>query len=227
MKVIFNDQIVDRKDVVLDMEDRGYQFGDGLYEVIRVYDGYLYMEDEHLDRLWAGADKIRMTLPFTREELKRLFRELIKAEGVENGKLYFQVTRGVDSPRNHVFPDPARVPGVLTGNILPVERPVENQKNGITTGLVDDMRWLHCDIKSISLMGNLMSLDASKIQGYDDSILVRDNIITEASAANFFMVKDGALYTHPDGNLILPGITKSKVIQLAEELEIEVNQEHF
>ncbi|MBM7690323.1 D-amino-acid transaminase [Enterococcus ureilyticus] len=225
MHILWNDQIVERGEVKIDIEDRGYQYGDGLYEVVRVYNGHLYMMEEHLDRLWSGAEKIRMQLPFSKEKLATNLKKLVDIEGIREGKLYFQVTRGVDSPRNHALPDPKKVRGVLTANIRSYERPLGKMETGITVAVVPDTRWLHCDIKSLSLMGNILSLDEARQKGFDDAVLVRDGKVTEASAANFWVVKDGTIYTHPDGNLILPGITKKKILELARELEIPVKEE--
>lgn len=225
MNILWNDQIVEREAVKIDIEDRGYQYGDGLYEVVRVYNGHLYMVDEHLNRLWSGAEKIRMHLPFTKEELTANLKKLVEMEAIKEGKLYFQVTRGIDSPRNHALPDPKTVKGVITANITSYERPVKKMEEGITVAVVPDKRWLHCDIKSLSLMGNVLSLDEARRKGFEDAVLVRDGNVTEASAANFWIVKDGTVYTHPDGNLILAGITKMKIIELANELGIPVKEE--
>lgn len=225
MHILWNDQIVEREEVKIDIEDRGYQYGDGLYEVVRVYNGHLYMMEEHLERLWSGAEKIRMQLPFTREALTANLKRLVELEGIKEGKLYFQVTRGIDAPRNHALPDPAKVKGVLTANIIPYERPIKKMEEGITVAVVPDTRWLHCDIKSLSLLGNVLALDDARRQGFDDAVLVRDTKVTEASAANFWVVKDGTVYTHPNGNLILPGITKMKILTLAKELGIPVKEE--
>lgn len=225
MHILWNNQIVDREDVRIDVEDRGYQYGDGLYEVIRVYNGQLFMVDEHLDRLWSGAEKIRMTLPFSKVELLENLKQLVSIEKIPEGKLYFQVTRGIDAPRNHFLPDPEKVQAVLTGNIRPYDLPVDEMTTGITVAKVPDMRWLHCDIKSLSLLGNLLSLDEARRKGFDDAVLIRDGYVTEASAANFWLVKDGTLYTHPDGNLVLPGITKMKILSLAKELGVPVKEE--
>lgn len=225
MHILWNDQFVTRDEVKIDIEDRGYQYGDGLYEVIRVYNGQMYMLEEHLDRLWTGAEKIRLTLPFTREVLADRLKRLVDMEGIKEAKLYFQVTRGIDSPRNHALPDPKKVKGVLTANISPYERPVKKMTEGIRVAIVPDTRWLHCDIKSLSLLGNVLALDEARRQGYDDAVLIRDNYVTEASAANFWVVKEGTIYTHPDGPLILPGITKMKILSLAESLGIPVKEE--
>lgn len=227
MKVLWNEEIIDESEVKIDIEDRGYQFGDGIYEVIRIYDGYMYMEKEHLDRLWVSAEKIRMTLPFTREELSQRLHRLAQEVGLENARVYFQVTRGTAKPRLHDFPNPKEVQPVLMADIQPASRPSAKQNIGIRAGFVEDKRWLHCDIKSISLLGNIMALDEAQQKGYDEAVLVRDGIVTEASASNLWMVKDEVLYTHPDGNLVLPGIAKIKIRELVKALGIELKEEAF
>lgn len=227
MKVLWNEEIVDESEVKIDIEDRGYQFGDGIYEVIRIYDGYMYMEKEHLDRLWVSAEKIRMTLPFTREELSQRLHRLAQEVGLENARVYFQVTRGTAKPRLHDFPNPKEVQPVLMADIQPASRPSAKQNIGIRADFVEDKRWLHCDIKSISLLGNIMALDEAQQKGYDEAVLVRDGIVTEASASNLWMVKDEVLYTHPDGNLVLPGIAKIKIRELVKALGIELKEEAF
>ena len=227
MKVLWNEKIVDESEVKIDIEDRGYQFGDGIYEVIRIYDGYMYMEKEHLDRLWVSAEKIRMTLPFTREELSQRLHRLAQEVGLENARVYFQVTRGTAKPRLHDFPNPKEVQPVLMADIQPASRPSAKQNIGIRAGFVEDKRWLRCDIKSISLLGNIMALDEAQQKGYDEAVLVRDGIVTEASASNLWMVKDEVLYTHPDGNLVLPGIAKIKIRELVKALGIELKEEAF
>lgn len=227
MKVLWNEKIVEESEVKIDLEDRGYQFGDGIYEVIRIYDGYLYMEKEHLDRLWVSAEKIRMTLPFTKEELSQRLHRLANEVGLENARIYFQVTRGTAKPRLHNFPDPKEVQPVLMADIQPTSRPSSKQNIGIRAGFVEDKRWLHCDIKSISLLGNILALDEAQQKGYDEAVLVRDGYVTEASASNLWMVKDEVLYTHPDGNLVLPGIAKIKIRELVKTLGIELREERF
>ncbi|GCF95052.1 D-alanine aminotransferase [Enterococcus florum] len=227
MKILWNDQIVEESEVKIDTEDRGYQFGDGLYEVIRIYDGVFYMENEHLDRLWRCAEKVRLQLPFERAEFSQRLHRFAEEVGIKNGRLYFQITRGVAKPRLHNYPDPNIVQPVLTGDIQKVDRPTKQQENGVRCGTVADKRWLHCDIKSISLLGNIMALNEAQEKGYDDAVLVRDGIVTETSASNFWMVKDRTLYTHPDGELILPGIAKIKVRELADQLGLAIAEEPF
>lgn len=225
MKVLWNQDIVEREQVKVDIEDRGYQYGDGIYEVIRVYDGHCYMLSEHMERLIASAKKIKLTLPYDAERIAENLQKLIAVEEINNGEIYMQITRGVYSPRNHQFPTAGTVQAVLTANAIPFERPLDMQQNGLSATVIPDQRWLHCDIKSLSLLGNLLSLDEAIEKGFDDALLHRDGFFTEASASNLWFVIDGKLYTHPDGPLVLPGITKIKVRQLCAELVISLVEE--
>lgn len=227
MKVIWNNQLVERDTVVIDMEDRGYQFADGLYEVIRAYNGTFFTLDEHIDRLFKGAEKIDLILPFTKAELGRLLQELIKVNQLVTGNVYLQVTRGIASPRNHAYPDLAVASPVFTATTTDVPRDIEKMGKGITAITLPDTRWLHCDIKSISLLGNIMAKHEAHKLGKDESILHREGTVTECSSSNLSIVKDGVLYSHPDGNLILPGITKLVLLKVAREAGIPVREEAF
>lgn len=226
MKVIWNSEIVERSEVIIDPEDRGYQFGDGIYEVIRAYNKEFFCLDEHLDRFFSSAEKIEMHVPYTKEELTHLSNRLLNESGVDTGNLYLQMTRGVASPRNHMYPDASVLP-MLTGTLTAVERDQQMLDRGIHTIVTEDIRWLKCDIKMISLLGNIMvKHEAHKKNAYE-AILHRDGIVTECSAANVAIVKDGVIHTHPDGNLILPGITKLVWKRCAQELGISVVEEPF
>lgn len=225
MKVLWNDQIVDREAVKIDIEDRGYQYGDGIYEVIRIYNGRCFMLGEHMTRIESSAQKIKLTLPYTISQLTENLKLLVKTEGITEGEIYLQITRGIASPRNHEFPSAEAVKGVVTANVIPFERPLEMQHAGLSATVLPDERWLHCDIKSLSLLGNLLALDQAIEAGFDDALLQRDGFFTEASASNLWFVIDGIVYTHPDGRLVLPGITKMKVLQLCQQLEIAYREE--
>ncbi|WP_312497464.1 D-amino-acid transaminase [Enterococcus sp.] len=225
MNVLWNQDIVARDQVNIDIEDRGYQYGDGIYEVIRVYGGQCYMLAEHMERLTTSAKKIKLALPYEPQRIAANLQKLIAIEGIDNGEIYLQITRGVFSPRNHQFPDPGTVQPVLTANAIPFERPTEMQQRGLNATVIPDQRWLHCDIKSLSLLGNLLSLDEAIEKGFDDALLQRDGFFTEASASNLWFVLEGKLYTHPDGPLVLPGITKIKVRELCGELGLSLQED--
>lgn len=213
-KELWNGQIVDRDAVRIDPEDRGYQFGDGLYEAVRVYASRLFMFSEHFARLQRCAAQIRLTLPFTQDELKAQLMALIAAENLTEGGVYLQVSRGIDHPRNHRIPSSTDVTPVVTGSVMRMPRPVALQAQGLTATVVPDRRWLHCDIKSLSLLGNALALDAAQQKGFDEALLQRDGYFTEASASNLWFVFGDTFVTHPDGPLVLPGITKLQLLRL-------------
>ncbi|EXJ22912.1 D-alanine aminotransferase [Alkalibacterium sp. AK22] len=226
MKVIWNNEIVDRSQVRIDPEDRGYQFGDGIYEVIRAYNGTFFCLEEHLDRFYSSASKIEMNVPYTPAELKHLVNRLLDETGIQTGNLYLQLTRGVSSPRNHMYPDAGVLP-MLTGTMTAVDRDAAKMEAGIPTIVTDDIRWLKCDIKMISLLGNIMVKHEAHKHNAEEAILHRDGIVTECSSSNLAIVKNGEILTHPDGNLILPGITKLVWIRCAKALGYPVREVPF
>ncbi|PRY79076.1 D-amino-acid transaminase [Alkalibacterium olivapovliticus] len=226
MKVIWNSEIVERSEVRIDPEDRGYQFGDGIYEVIRAYNKQYFCLDEHIDRFYSSASKIEMHIPYSKEELKELLNRLLVETGVHTGNVYLQMTRGISSPRNHMYPDAAVLP-MLTGTMTSVERDADQMSKGIATIVTEDIRWLKCDIKMISLLGNIMVKHEAHKRNAEEAILHRDGIVTECSSSNVAIVKDGKIWTHPDGNLILPGITKIVWKKCAEKLGYPVIEKPF
>lgn len=225
MKVIWNSQLVERDEVRIDPEDRGYQFGDGVYEVVRAYNGQFFCLDEHIDRLFSSAEKIELTIPQSKDEVKNLMKKVIKENDIQTGNIYMQVTRGV-SPRNHTYPDGSVLP-MMTGTTSVVPRDAEMIEMGINAVVEEDIRWLRCDIKVISLLGNIMAKHEAHKKNADEAILHRDGVVTECSASNVAMIKDGVIYTHPDGNLILPGVTKKVWIECAKNLGIPLKEEPF
>ncbi|MEK6190571.1 MAG: D-amino-acid transaminase [Carnobacterium alterfunditum] len=227
MKVIWNNEIVERSEVKIDMEDRGYQFADGIYDVVRAYNGKFFTLNEHVDRLFSSAEKIDLILPFTKEELKHLLSKLIEVNNIDIGNIYMQLTRGIGIPRNHSYPDPELVPSVFTATTTIVPRDQEKMDRGMSAFTVPDMRWLRCDIKSISLLGNIMAKHEAHKQGGDEAILHRDGIVTECSSSNVWMIKDDTIYTHPDGNLVLPGVTKIMLLKVAREAGLSIKEEAF
>lgn len=220
---LLNDQIVKNEEIVIDKEDRGYQFGDGVYEVVKVYNGELFTANEHIDRFYASAEKIRITIPYTKDKLHQLLHQLVEANNVDTGHVYFQITRGACS-RNHIFPGDDVKP-VITGNTKENPRPVENFKNGVTATFVEDIRWLRCDIKSLNLLGAVLAKQEAHEKGCYEAILHRGETITEGSSSNIYGVKDGVLYTHPADNLILNGITRQVILTCAAEIGMPVKEE--
>ncbi|MED1801659.1 D-amino-acid transaminase [Brevibacillus porteri] len=218
---------VEEGQVAVHPEDRGYNFGDGIYEVVRIYKGRMYQWDGHLTRLFRSAKEIKMELPWSAEELTDLANQLIVKNNItenDDASLYLQVSRGA-SPRVHDIP--SGIKPVIMGFVRHKDRPVADMKKGWTAQLVEDIRWLRCDIKTLNLLGAVLVKQYAKDAGAQESILHRNGVITECSSSNLFVVKNGELYTHQADNLILHGITRQVVIDLARDNGITVHEEAF
>lgn len=222
---LWNTQIVKDEEVVIDKEDRGYQFGDGVYEVIKVYDGEMFAVNEHIDRLYESAEKIRITISFTKDQLHKALYELVEINVLNTGHIYFQITRGV-SPRTHHFPGD-NVHPVITAYTKEAPRPLKNLEKGVKAIFVEDIRWLRCDIKSLNLLGAVLAKQEANEKGCYEAILHRNGVVTEGSSTNVFGIKDGVLYTHEANHLILRGITRGVVLRCAEEIELPVKEKSF
>lgn len=155
-KVFINGEFIDQNGALkVSYEDRGYVFGDGIYEYIRAYDGKLFTVTEHFERFIRSASEIQLDLGYTVEELIDVVRELLKVNNIQNGGIYIQATRGV-APRNHSFPTPEVKP-VIMAFAKSYDRPYDDLENGINAATVEDIRWLRCDIKSLNLLGNVLA----------------------------------------------------------------------
>jgi D-alanine transaminase len=194
--------------------DRGFIFGDGVYELVPVYSRIPFRMDEHLARLERSLDAVRIRNPYNRAEWREIILQLVAKQPFEDQGVYFQVTRGV-AKRDHAFPKDAAPTVFLMSNplVTPPQALVERGAAAVTA--VDD-RWLHCDIKSISLIANCLLRQVSADAGAVETILLRDGNLTEASASNVFVVKRGVILSPPKSNLILPGITFDVVAELAQ-----------
>lgn len=222
---LWNDRLVKEGETIISPEDRGYQFGDGVYEVVRVYNGQLFAIQEHIDRFYRSADKIRLVIPYTKDILHKMIYDLVEVNEVDTGSVYFQITRGATA-RNHPFPS-HDVPTVFTANTKVNLRPMHNLQNGVKVTLVEDIRWLRNDIKSLNLLGAVLAKQEAVEKGCYEAILHRDGIVTEGSSSNVLAIKDGILYTHPANHFILKGITRTIVLQCAEEVGLPVVEKAF
>lgn len=223
-KIVVNDNIVDRH-ACIDIEDRGYQFGDGIYEVVGVYHSELFLMDEHMTRLERSANEIGMQLPFTSEEMKAQLTELVRVNEVKEGLVYLQVSRGV-APRTHELPLEPVTPVVIAytkelGDLTAL------QDEGSSAILHEDIRWLRCDIKTLNLLPNTMAKQKAVESNAIEAILHRGDTVTEASSSNVFIVKDHEVYTHPANHYILNGITRQKLIEFCGHLNISVYEKIF
>ena len=199
--------------------DRGFLFADGVYEVIPAYAGKLFRLDEHLDRLAASLAAIELTNPLARADWTTLFNRLIEQNGGGNIYIYLQVTRGAAAKRDHAFPVPPVPPTIfaMTGQIATPAADMPDTTTGAAAITLDDIRWSRCDIKSVALLANVLMRQQAVSEGASEAILIRDGFATEGSASNFFIVRHGVIVTPPKSHLILPGITRDLLVELARE----------
>ncbi len=223
MFVYFNNQFVKKKEVSISPDDRGFLFGDGVYEVVSCYKGRLFELEKHISRMEQSLYKTGIKKP-DRLDFKYIAEGLIQKNDFSNkdALVYIQITRGV-APRKHAFPD-ADVRPTVYAFISPFDVPYKKCKNGVKIILVKDIRWTRCDIKSISLLPNVMFNQQAKDNGAEESVFVRDGYITEGSHTTVFAVYNGDLVTHPLNNYILPGITREVVFKLCNELKINIQE---
>ena len=222
--LINNDYFTTREDVRIDLEDRGYQFGDGVYEVVRIYNGKPFQMDAHMRRFERSAKEIRLDLHTDINSIKDSLLKLLANSNLRDGIIYFQATRGV-APRNHAFPNNAT--SIFSAYTKEIARPLTELENGVKIVTTEDIRWLRCDIKSISLLGNVLAKQYSVENSAKEAVQIRNGIVTEGSASNFFIIKDGMIYTHKANNLILKGITRDQVEMFAKELEVPFIEKEF
>jgi D-alanine transaminase len=220
-KVYLNNEILDCKNAKVSVFDRGFLFGDGIYEVMAKVNGRFFHGKKHLDRLAECLRKIH--IDFDMVTLPDKINELLKASDLdkEDCLIYIQVTRGV-APRKHSFPVDIQPTFMMYAS--PFKLP-EINKNNIRISTLTDYRWHRCDIKMISLLGNVMANNQAFKQEAHEAVFVRNGSITEGSHSNIFFVKDRIVYTHPANEHILNGITRQITIQLCKDLDIEIKEE--
>lgn len=211
--VFLNGEILPIEQAKIPVLDRGFIFGDGIYELVPVYSRVPFRLEEHLARLERSLREVRIKNPYTRAEWRDVIQRLIAAQPFEDQGLYFQVTRGV-AKRDHAFPQGVEPTVFAMSNPL-VSPPAALVEHGAAARSAEDFRWQRCDIKSISLIGNCLLRQVSADAGEAETILFRDGRLTEASASNVFVVKAGVIQAPPKSNLILPGITYDVVVELA------------
>lgn len=224
MLVYLNGEVVPLEQARIGVRDRGFLFGDGVYEVIRSYHGRFFRLPQHIQRLADGLAALR--IPFDRlDEVATVAERLLDENGFRDdgdATVYIQVTRG-EAPRTHAFPDNA-VPTVFMQASRFNKQPDSFFENGVAAITVPDQRWARCDIKSVALLPNVLAKQQAKEAGAIEALLVRDGMVMEGSHSNFFAVFDGTLHTYPASNYILAGITRAVVLELAAELGIPTRE---
>jgi D-alanine transaminase len=217
MLVYLNGEFLPRSEAKVSVDDRGFVFGDGVYEVIRAIGGRLFTADEHLERMEGGmrALGIQPSEETQRAALLGIARRLLRDNGLLDGEatVYVQVTRGA-APRLHQFPPAATRPTVYlaTAAFLP---PLEIRGVGAAAITTPDLRWSRCDLKTVNLLPNVLAKQLAVEAGATEAILVREGVVTEGASTSVFGVVDGRIRTYPASNYILPGITRGMVMELA------------
>jgi D-alanine transaminase len=203
--------------------DRGFLFADGIYEVVPVYQGRPFLMAEHLARMQRSLAALNITAPSS-DFWQHVIIELLARNDLDDALVYIQITRGAEANRSHL--PGAHMQATLFASLSPFNAHW-HQPPPLPVTLLDDIRWLRCDIKSISLLGNIMLKQQAHQAGYSEPLLQRDGYITEGASCNFFAVRNGVIYTAPKDHLILPGVTRDHVIKLAQQLSIEVREQAF
>jgi D-alanine transaminase len=213
MTVFLNGKLLPGEQATVSVLDRGFIFGDGVYELVPVYARVPFRLDEHLARLERSLGEAKIRNPYARAQWRSHVYQLIDAQPFEDQGVYFQVTRGA-AKRDHAFPMGVEPTVFMMSNPLTNPPQAQVEKGAAAVSAVDN-RWLRCDIKSISLIGNVLLRQLSAEAGAAETILFREGKLTEASASNVFIVKRGVIQSPPKTNLILPGITYDVVVELA------------
>ena len=220
-----NGEMVDESEAKISVNDRGFVFADGIYEVIRVFGGQPFEMQRHIDRLERSAAAIRLTLDPSAEEIGTIALDLLAREDAQEAQIYIQVTRGV-APRSHGSPG-----GVTPGTLIAIRSvlapPAEILKNGGAGITVPDDRWARCDVKAIGLTANVLARTRAVDVGAYEAIFVRDGYVTDAASCNVFAVFGTTLMTAPCTNYILWGITREVTLELAREDGIDTLEASF
>jgi len=226
MRVFLNGELVEREQALVPVDDRGFLFGDGVYEVVRAVDGSLYEAERHWRRLARSLDGTEITPPagLDAAALDALAQQLLDENGLAAGDalVYLQITRGA-APRTHHFP-PATTRPTVFASAGPFSPPHALRARGASAITHPDLRWARCDLKTVNLLPNVLAKQHAVAAGADEAVLVRDGMVTEGSSTNVFAVIAGELRTHPASNHILPGVTRDVVIELAGQLGVPVRE---
>ena len=206
----FNGEMVESGAKVVSLDDRGYCFGDGVYEVVRVYNGRPFAFSYHQDRLYRSMREMDIPVRMPPDELQELHEIMIEQGEITDGYIYLQITRGV-TPRHHAF-ERSKLEPQMYMFIKPITTDLGALQEGVKAITLPDERWARVDIKTLNLIPNILAQTKAEKKGAYTAILVRDGIVTEGATSNVFVMKDGVCYTHPANHHILKGITRQLVV---------------
>ena len=218
-----NDVFLPLSEARVSVEDHGFQFGDGVYELIRVYAGRPFHLTEHLDRLEQSARAVAIPVPYSRERWTALVAEAVSRSRYPEAKVYIQLTRGV-GPRDHMLASPVPPTVVLTVRALVPPDPVLYAR-GVDVVTVPDIRWAWCNVKSVSLLANVLAKQQAREKGAFEALFVRDGQVLEGATSNVAVVRDRVLITPPEGPLLLSGVTRKVVLTVAQQAGVAVKEE--
>jgi D-alanine transaminase len=220
----FNGKLLPKDEIKLSPDDRGFLFADGIYEVVRWYEGFFYDMSSHVTRLKRSLRELRINWSEA-DSFPAFAGSLIKMNNLENqpAMVYLQVTRGA-ARRSHSFPSP-EVPATAYAYAWGFIPDRISMETGIKVMLKEDIRWSRCDIKSVALLPNTLSFQEACENGLKECIFIRNGLITEGSHSNIFFVIDNILFTHPESNHILSGITRKNILRIAQEAGIKIREE--
>jgi len=211
----------------VNIQDRGYQFADGVYEVCLVVNDAWWDRDGHIARLWRSLGTLSISPPMSERALQVVMSKVVRKNRLKNALVYLQITRGVAS-RNHPFPNDVPPSLVITARNYDFDKADIAARKGVSVITLDDTRWARVDIKSISLLPNVLAKQAAHAENAAEAMLIKNGVVTEGSSSNMWIVDDnGALITHPKSNDILGGITRETAILCAETLQIKVIERPF
>jgi len=220
----FNGKLLPKDDIKISPDDRGFLFADGIYEVVRWYEGFFYDINSHTTRLKRSLRELRINWPDA-DRFSSIANDLINLNKLETqpAMVYLQVTRGA-ARRSHSFPKPEVTPTAYAyaWGFAPDS---QLKETGIKVMLKEDIRWSRCDIKSVALLPNTLSFQEASENGLKECIFVRNGYITEGSHSNIFFVIEGTLFTHPESNNVLSGITRKNILRIAQESGIKIREE--
>jgi D-alanine transaminase len=217
-----NGRFLPWEEATISIDDRGFQFGDAVYEVIRTYRGAPFELTAHLARLDRSARELSLPQPYTNVQWTRWIQQGLSLAGYEDAKVYIQLTRGV-APREHSFPSDILPTVVMTiRKFHPLAQ--ELRRAGVSACTREDLRWGRCDIKSVNLLANVLAREEGKKAGVFETILVRDGFVMEGALSNVMAVQDGFVITAPEGPRILSGVTRTLVLELAKKDDIMIEE---
>jgi D-alanine transaminase len=215
-----NGRFLPLAEATVSVEDRGFQFADGVYEVVRTYHGQPFHLQAHLARLERSAAALQLPMPYSGAQWTEVVSEGIRRAGYPESKVYLQLTRGV-APRDHAYPTSVSPTVVMTvRQMVPLDP--ARFATGVSVMTVDDVRWGRCDIKSINLLANVLARQRAREAGAFEAIFIRSGMVTEGAVSNVMMIKNGRLLTAPEGPFILAGVTRQLVLELARKEGLDV-----